>query len=287
MSKPVIVIFYLFLAAVWGASFMFLRVGVPEFGAYPFTGLRVGIAGLALLPFLLQKKRRGEIKENWLRLTLIGFLSTGVPFTLYSFALTSLNAGIGSVINASVPMMTGVLAHIFFQEKLTAKQWLGLFIGLAGVSVLMADGLANGIGDLSAFFIALCACLFYAIGSNLTKRYLSHISSMTTAASGLVASGLIMLPLTIALFPSTPISNNAILSALGISLLSTAVAMVMFYSLIKALGPTKTVTLTLVIPVFGFFWGIVLLGEPFTRQMAIGSVIILCGTALSIFDKAK
>lgn len=285
MSSYLIPVYFVFLAAVWGASFMFMRVGVPEFGAYAFGGLRVGIAGLVLLPLLLKPKRWTEFKANWLKLSVIGIISAALPFTLFAYAAKDLNAGVSSVINASVPMMTGFIAHTFFRDYITKRQFIGLMIGVIGVSLLMFDGLRQGIGDTVPFLAALVACLCYAVGSNLNKRYLSQISPLTIAASGLVASGIATLPLTIATFPTHAISWQAWGAAIAIAVLATAVAMILFYDLIKTLGPTKTVTVTLLIPVFGIFWGMLLLGEQLTPMMFVGTAIILSGTALTIFAK--
>lgn len=281
MSTPSIVATYLFLAAVWGGSFMLMRVGVPEFGPYAFGGLRVVIAGLALLPFLLTAKRLQEFRAHWLKLSVIGVVTTGLPFLLFSHALQSLNAGVGSVLNASVPVMTGVIAYVFFRERLSMRQWLGLFVGMLGVAFLMFDGISQGI-NFSAFLAALGACLCYATGSNLAKHHLSQISSMTIAASALVVSGLVMLPVVLLTFPEQVVSIKAWGAAVAVALFSTAVAMVLFYNLIKAIGPTKAVTLTLVTPIFGIFWGMLFLGEQLTAQMIVGTLVVLCGTALSV-----
>lgn len=279
-----IVFYFISLAAVWGASFMFMRVGVPEFGAYVFGGLRVGIAGLVLLPLLFNAKRFAEYKANWLRLSLIGLLSTGIPFMLYAFAAYQLSAGTSSVINASVPVMTGLVAHFFFKDYLSKQQFLGLVVGVCGVALLMLDGLQAG-GSLWAFLAALGACVCYAIGSNLAKRYLSAISPMTTAASGLIASGVVMLPIVVAFFPQTPISWAAWGSVVAVAVVSTALAMIAFYQLIHIAGPTKTVTVTLLIPLFGIFWGVLLLGETVSVDMFWGTLVILAGTALTIFSR--
>lgn len=273
--------YFIFLAAVWGASFMFMRVGVPEFGAYAFGGLRVGLAGLVLLPLLLKPKRFKEYQANWLKLSLIGILSTGAPFMLYAFAAYQLSAGTSSVINASVPVMTGVIAHFFFKDHLSKQQFLGLVIGVFGVALLMSDGLQSG-GSLWAFAAALGACLCYAVGSNLAKHYLSGISPMTTAASGLLASGIVTLPVVVLFFPQTSVSWAAWGSVFAIALLSTAIAMIAFYQLIQIAGPTKTVTVTLLIPLFGIFWGVLLLGEEISSDMLLGTVVILLGTALTV-----
>lgn len=278
-----ITIFFIFLAAVWGASFMFMRVGVPEFGAYAFGGLRVGIAGLVLLPLLLKPKRFAEYKANWLKLSAIGVLSTATPFMLFSFAAYQISAGVLSVINASVPVMTGLIAHFFFQDYLSRQQFIGLIVGVAGVVLLVSDGLQGESQTWWAFAAALGACLCYALSSNLAKRYLSDISPMTTASSGLLASGVVMLPILIWHFPQTTVSPLAWGAAISIAVLSTAVAMIIFYYILQTAGPTKTVTVTLFIPLFGIFWGVLLLGETVSSNMLLGTVVILSGTALTIF----
>lgn len=286
MSTPRIVATYLFLAAVWGGSFLFMRVGVPELGPYAFGGLRLGIAGLVLLPFLLSSKRWAEFRANWLRLSVIGFIATGLPFMLFSFALQSLSAGVGSVINASVPMMTGVIGYVFFQDKLLPRQWLGLLIGIAGVGLLMHDGLSQGI-EWIAFAMALSACLCYGIGINLTRHYLAHVSPITTAAATLAVSGVIVSPLVLATFPEQSVSASAWMAVIAVAVLSTALAMVLFFGLVKVLAPTKTATLTLLTPVFGIVWGMLFLGEQLTLAIVVGTLIVLCGTGLSILPKKK
>ncbi len=263
---------------------MFMRVGAPEFGAYAFNGLRVGIAGLILLPLLCTPNRLKEYRANWLKLSLIGVLSTGMPFMLFTLATYQLTAATTSVINACVPVMTAIVSHFFFKYYLSKQQFSGLLIGVLGVTLLMFDGVQSG-GSWWAFAAALGACFCYAVGSNLAKRYLSGIRPMTTAASGLLTSGVVMLPMVVISFPQTAVSWTAWGSVLAIAVLSTAVAMIVFYQLIQLVGPTKTVTVALLIPLFGIFWGVLLLDEQVSSQMLLGTAVILLGTALTIVHR--
>ncbi|PNK59506.1 DMT family transporter [Psychrobacter sp. FDAARGOS_221] len=279
---------FIFLAFIWGASFIFMRVGVPEFSAPVFGGLRVGLAGIAMLPILLKPSHFSEFKANWLKLSLIGTLSTGAPFMLYAFALGDMNAGTGAVINASVPMMTGLIAYVFFKEALTKWQILGLIIGLFGVILLMYNGMTSGTQtSMNAFAMAIGACVCYAIGGNLAKHYLSGIKPLTIASSGLVTSGLLTLPIVIFYFPAHSISWQAWGSAIMVALFSTAVAMVLFYQLIQAIGPTKTTVVTLLIPVFAILLGFILLNEKLSLMMLVGAIVVLSGTSLTMFAKPK
>ncbi|MPV86960.1 DMT family transporter [Ostreibacterium oceani] len=279
-----IVGYFLYMAAAWGASFMFMRIGVPEFGAFSFAGLRLLMAGLILSPMLfLVARRRQEFKANWLRLSAIALLNLAIPFTLFAIAAHSINASTASVLNATTPMLTGIIAHLIFKDYLTRWQFLGLFIGVVGVALLMLDSAKQHPSHLNAAFLILIACLLYAISGNLTKRYLAHIGPMTTAASGLLVSGIAMLPLTFYHFPAQTISLSAWGAVFGIAVLSTALAMLAYYSVIKIVGPTRTSSVTLLVPVFGIFWGMVLLNEQVTLKMLIGTVIIIAGTSLTQF----
>lgn len=278
---------FLFLGCVWGASFLFMRVGVPELSAPVFGGLRVALAGLILLPILLRKTHWKVFQKNWLKLSVNGFLNPFLPFMLFAFALNELNAGVASVINASVPMITGLIAHVFLKDYLSKQQVVGLTIGIFGVVFLMYDGFSSGTqGSLGSFFLALTACLSYAVGSNFSKHYLQDVPPMTIASSGLVVSGLMALPFIFGFFPDTAaISWQAWASVLSIAVVSTAMAMTLFFQLIQRIGATRTTMVTLIIPLFGIFFGVVLLGEDVTFNMLMGSVVVLTGTALAIFAK--
>ena len=164
-------IIFLTLSFMWSLSFIFYRVGVPEFGSLAFASLRVILAGLTMLVFvLLKKKNREGIRENWKMLTLVGLFSAAIPFVLFSLSARSVNAGVLAVLNASVPMMSGFIASTFFKDRLSKKQILGLVIGVIGVIILMSENLfgeqaaTSGSGLLSMGY-ALLACVGYAVGS--------------------------------------------------------------------------------------------------------------------------
>ena len=130
------------LSFMWSLSFIFYRIGVPEFGSLAFASLRVVLAGLTMLIFILtSKKNRQGIRENWKALTLVGMFSAAIPFILFAFSARSVNAGVLAVLNASVPMMSGFIASVFFKDRLSKKQILGLVIGVIGVVILMSENL--------------------------------------------------------------------------------------------------------------------------------------------------
>ncbi|WP_201559624.1 DMT family transporter [Psychrobacter submarinus] len=284
-------IIFVTLSFMWSLSFVFYRIGVPEFGSLAFASLRVIFAGLVMLVFvLLKKKNRDGIKQHWKMLSLVGLFSAALPFVLFSFSAQSVNAGVLAVLNASVPMMSGFIARVFFKDRLSKKQALGLVIGVVGVIILMSENLFGGgeqgkglIEGLLPMGYALFACVGYALGANITKNYLFNVSPVAITAGSLIIGSLIMLPVAFTEFPyGKAISIKAWVSVICIGVFSTAIALIFMNQLIKNIGPTRATSITLVIPIFAIILGYLLLGEALNIQAIIGSIVILIGTYLSL-----
>ncbi len=290
MTKRDLIIF-LTLSFMWSLSFVFYRIGVPEFGSLAFASLRVVLAGLTMLIFvLLSSENRRGIQENWKALTIVGLFSAAIPFVLFSFSARSVNAGVLAVLNASVPMMSGFIASTFFNDKLSKKQILGLVIGVIGVVILMSENLFGGRAQgsdagsgLLPMGYALLACVGYATGANVTKNYLEHVSPVAITAGSLIIASVIMLPVAFSEFPyAKTISIKAWVSVVCIGVFSTAIALIFMNQLIKSIGPMRATSITLVIPIFAIILGYLLLGEALDTPAIIGSVVILFGTYLSL-----
>ena len=288
MSNRDLIIFVT-LSFMWSLSFIFYRVGVPEFGSLAFASLRVVFAGLVMLVFvLLSPKNRQGIRENWKVLALVGLFSAAIPFVLFSFSARSVNAGVLAVLNASVPMMSGFIASTFFKDKLSRKQILGLVIGVIGVIILMSESLFGGQGAESGSGLlpmgyALLACVGYALGANITRNYLFNVSPVAITAGSLIIASVIMLPIALYKFPyGKSISLNAWVSVICIGVFSTAIALIFMNQLIKSIGPMRATSITLVIPIFAIIFGYLLLGEALDTPAIIGSMVILFGTYLSL-----
>ena len=282
-------IIFITLSFMWSLSFIFYRIGVPEFGSLAFASLRVVLAGLTMLVFvLIKKKNRQGIVKNWKVLTLVGLFSAAIPFILFSFSARSVNAGVLAVLNASVPMMSGFIASTFFKDRLSKKQILGLVIGVIGVVILMSENLfgeqsaTSGSGLLPMGY-ALLACVGYAVGANITRNYLDNVSPVAITAGSLIIASVIMLPVAFYEFPyGKSISLTAWVSVICIGVLSTAIALIFMNQLIKSIGPMRATSITLVIPIFAIVLGYLLLGEALDTPAIIGSVVILFGTYLSL-----
>ena len=290
MSKRDLITF-ITLSFMWSLSFVFYRIGVPEFGSLAFASLRVIFAGLVMLVFILVKKKNREgLRKNWQLLALVGIFSAALPFVLFSLSAQSVNAGVLAVLNASVPMMSGFIASTFFKDRLSKKQVLGLVIGVIGVTILMSESLFAGnesaeglLAGLLPMGYALLACVGYAVGANITRSYLYHVSPVAITAGSLIIASVLMLPVAVYEFPyGQSISLQAWVAVICIGVFSTAIALIFMNQLIKNIGPTRATSITLVIPIFAIILGYVLLGEALDTRAVIGSIVILIGTYLSL-----
>ena len=273
----------LLLAAVWGGSFLFMRVAVKEFGPVALIELRVGLAALFLLPAAIWRGKLPIIGRHWKALLVVGTLNAAVPFLLYAYAAQSLGAGFLSVANAVTPVWGAVVGWLWLKDKLPWMRSLGLFIGLIGIVVLVWDKLnfqAGGTGP--AVLAAVSAPVFYGIAANWTKRFLTGVDALASATGSMIAASLVLLPLAISAWPATPASAPAWISTILLAVVCTGAAYIIFFRLIANVGPTAAVSVTFLVPIFGVVWGATLLDEAVTPSIAIGAAIILVGTALAL-----
>jgi len=272
----------LLLAALWGASFLFMRVAAPLFGPLALIALRVSLAALVLLPLVLWSGEWRYARSHAGPLALMGLLNLALPFLLIAWALLSLPAGVGSVLNATTPLMTALLAWPLAREPLTQRRLVGLLLGLAGVVVLVAGkgGFATGHeAGLLPVLAMLGATFSYGIAAHLARRLLVGVPPRVSSCGSLVVASLLTLPLALSHWPSAPIPSNGWLAVAGLALGSTAFAYLLYYRLLARLGATRAVTVTYLVPLFGVLWGVLLLSEPLRSSMLAGALLILAGVA--------
>jgi drug/metabolite transporter (DMT)-like permease len=274
----------LVLGAIWGASFLFMRIAVPDFGPAALIELRVGIAALFLIPLMLWRGNAYRLLRQWKAMLVVGVFNAGLPFLLYAYAAQRLGAGFLSITNAVVPMWGAAIAWLWFRDRLPALRIVGLAIGFAGIMVLCWDKLdfSNDMDDSLAVLAALAAPLSYGIGTNWTKRYLSAVDAVTNAAGTMISAALVLLPFAIWTWPAAPAPLRSWTATVLLAFLCTGVAYVIFFRLIAAVGPTRAVSVTFLVPVFGVLWGVLLLDEQVTSNIVAGAVVILVGTALAL-----
>ncbi|WP_179404793.1 DMT family transporter [Burkholderia guangdongensis] len=279
------------LAALWGASFLFIRIGVTEFGVAPLMALRVGIGALFLIGLSLTRLPAAELATQLRRhawpLFVVGALNSGAPFCLFAFAELTLSAGVTSVINATAPLWGALVAYLWLKDALTLPRAIGLAIGFAGVVALVWDQIAHAHGSASAGATALAALaalgatLLYGIAVNFAKRRLTGVDPIVNATGSMIGSSILLLPFAVATWPAAAVSAHAWGALLALGLACTGVAYFIYFYLIAHVGPARAITVTFVIPVFGLLWGALFLGERVTFAMLEGCAIILIGTALA------
>lgn len=273
---------FVLLAALWGASFLFMRIAAPAFGPLAVADLRTAIAALVLLSLLAWRGGVTELAPNALRFLALGAFNSAIPFTLFAYAALSISAGLASILNATVPLFAALIACIWLRDRLTPLQWLGLAIGFAGVLWLSADSASFKPGGTGwAIAAALLASVSYGVSGTLAKRYFGHIRPLAVAAGSQIAASLLLFPLTLAYLPTAMPSAHDWLALIALGVLCTGVAYALYFRLLAQLGPTKTMAVTFLIPAFAILWGIVFLGESISVVMVAGCAVILFGTALA------
>ena len=277
---------FILLAALWGASFLFMRLGTLEFGPLPTAGLRVAIASLALLPVMLSRGLWPQLRQHWKPVMICGLINSAIPFALFSFALLSISTGLSSILNATVPLFGALVAWLWLGDKPGTSRTVGLVVGFIGVA-LLASGKASfkpdASGAVTAWGILACllATISYAVAASFTRRYLSGLNSLMVATGSQIGAALGLALPTLLMWPVQAPSLKAWGALLALGILCTAVAYVLFFRLIEQLGPARAITVTFTIPVFAVFYGVTLLGETVTTWMLFCGVIVLCGTALA------
>jgi drug/metabolite transporter (DMT)-like permease len=283
--KPFDLLELLTLAALWGASFLFMRLGAGEFGPVALSALRVAGATLFLLPLLAAHRQLGVLRAHWKAIAVVGVMNSALPFALFSFAALALNAGLSSILNATAPLWAALVAWWWLGDKPTRDRLLGLAIGFAGVAALAWNKASFKPGDLGvspAAAVAACllATLCYGFAANYTKRKLTGVAPLALATGSQFFAALVLALPAVWLWPAAPPSARAWASLGGLAILCTGVAYVLFFRLIARLGAAKAITVTFLIPIFGVLWGALFLGEVVTASMVAGCAVVLLGTGL-------
>lgn len=279
--KPKDIFALVLLGALWGFSFIFIRVGVSELGPFLLMVLRVGLAVLALLPFAVALGRVPELRERWRQFLVMGSLNAAVPFSLIAFAELTITASLAAILNSTTVLFSVLVAAVFLGDPLTRRKLAGVALGVVGVAVLVGlDHLPLNATVLLAVGALLLASVFYALAGTYAKVTFSGVRPLTLATGQQAGATALLLPFAAASVPGETPSAAAALSALGLAILCTAVAYLLYFTLIRNVGPTSTLTVTFLAPGFGVLFGVLLLGEPFGAGTALGLAIVLLSVAL-------
>ncbi|MEN9544143.1 MAG: hypothetical protein RLZZ598_976 [Pseudomonadota bacterium] len=274
----------LLLAALWGGSFLFMRLGAADFGPLALAALRVAIAAAVLLPILLWRGEWSALRRHWRPIAAVGIVNSALPFLAYAYAALSINAGLASIFNATTPLWAAVVAWCWLGDRLTPPRVAGLAIGFFGVIWLAWDQASFKPGA-EAIGLSVLACLgatlMYGLSASMSKKWLAGVPPMATAAGSQIAAAVLLLPLGLFMWPAQPVPALAWSAVIALGVLSTGLAYLLYFRLIAHIGPANAVAVTFLIPLFAVLWGGLFLGERLSSSMLTGGGLILLGTSLA------
>lgn len=264
------------LAALWGASFLFMRVAVPEFGPIALADGRVALAGAALLAYALAIGARPALRARWRDYLLLGTINAALPFSLLAAAELEIEASLAAVLNAMAPMCGAIVGAIWLRTRITHGAKLGLVLGVAGVALVV--GLSPFTIDLP-FVLAVLACLAaafaYGVGANIVRVRFTGEPPLAMAIGQQLAAAVVLLPL----LPVVPVRSAPgavdVVCLLALALGSTGIAYLLYFRLLAELGATGGMTVIFVVPVFGVLWGALFLDEAIHLATILGGAVIL------------
>jgi len=268
------------LAAIWGASFLFTRIGAPVLGPVILIEFRVGLAAIFLMIVARYLNKSLNVKQHWRHYFMLGIFNGALPFLLFGFAAQTLTASALCILNATAPIWGAVIGAVWGRHSLNGRTMLGLVLGILGVSLVVGVGhLSAQHGASLAIIAALLGAFSFGIATNYAKTAKS-VDSYANAQGSMLAASLVIAPaVPFASLTSSP-STGVMLAVAALGVICTGIAFLLYFRLIRDLGATSALTVTFLIPVFGILWGSLFLDEIITFGMIFGSCVVIVGTAL-------
>ncbi len=269
------------LGALWGASYIFIRVAVEPIGPIMLMFLRVALTAAILLAYARWRRKALNIRARWRKFLILGFFGSALPFTLIAWAELTVTGSMAAILMSTTPLFTAFVAAVGLGEPLTPYKLIGALLGIIGVTITVGGSpLALNLDAVAATMALLAATLSYAIGGVFAKRFFRGLDNLSMSTGQLLSAALILAPFSALDLPVHEVSAAVALATLGLVLLCTAFAYQLYYYLIISAGPLHALTVTLLIPVFGLAWGALLLDESISPGMIAGLVIVLFSIGL-------
>ena len=273
---------FIALAAIWGSSFLFMRLGGAEFGVIPTAGVRVVVGALVLMPLLWASGNWGALRARAGTILLIGMLNSGLPFVLFAYAVSSISTGLSAILNATTPLFGALVAWWWLKDRPDNGRILGLTVGFIGVLLLSYDKASFKAGGTGwAVLACLLATFFYGVAANAAKKYLTGVHPLATATGSQIGASIGLLLPTLWFWPAQNPGLTSWLALLALGVLCTGVAYILYFRLIEHLGPARAVTVTFLVPVFAIVYGTLLLNEALTMWMLLCGGVVVLGTSLA------
>ena len=272
----------LILSAIWGSSFLFLRIASPEFGPIFLIEMRVASGLIVLLPICLLLGKIQELKENWKMIFILSLSNMTIPFCLFAYSALNMGAGILSIINATVPFFTAIIAFLVYQQRMTRYGLIGLMVGFMGVAVLVFDpSESSGVTNDLAIPSALFACVLYGVALNIVSHKLQGVSGISITTGALFFSTIVLIPFAVIERPEVMPQGSVWFSVLALGVVCTGVGYILFYRLIARIGSQQAIMTTYLIPIFSILWGNLFLAESITLFMIFGGMLVLMGVGMT------
>lgn len=270
----------LVLGAIWGGSFLFMKIAAPEFGVYALVEVRTLLATVVLLPFLIRAGNWRDMFTLWRPIVAVGAANTAIPFVLFNYSSLHLDSGVNAILNATAPMFGAIVAVVWLKDRLNFTRLMGLVFGFGGVILISYHKVGNDI-SLLPIVTALCATLGYGIAASMMKKWLSGKGALAIATGSQLYSSLMLLPFALFTWPEAAISMQAWWSATALAVFGTGIAYLMYFYLIANVGPTRAISVAYLVPLFGVIWGALFLSESLSLAVVSGGGLILLGVALT------
>lgn len=268
------------LAAIWGSSFLFMRLTATALGPAVLIEARVALAALFLFIASLYLKRRLPLLKYNKHFFIIGLFNTALPFLLFAYAAQTLNASTLSILNSTAAIWGAAISVIWTKELLTKKATMGLLVGVIGVVILVGwDAARIGNNALLPILAGVLAAACYGIASNYTKTAPS-ISSFDNAHGSMWAASLLVLPMAIVMPVREVPTPDMAFSVIALGVICTGVAYLLYFKLISEIGAASALSVTFLIPAFGILWGYLILDEHVGWNTLVGTVLILSGITM-------
>jgi drug/metabolite transporter (DMT)-like permease len=263
----------LMLGAIWGGSFLFMRIAAPQFGPFALVEVRIVLGALILLPFLWRARALLDAKRI-AQFAIVGALNSAIPFSLFAWGAERAPAGVGAIANSLTVLFTALVALLVYGERVSLRRALAMIVGFVGVVVLMSGKVA-GSDVFSAALAGTAASACYGFAANFTKRWFAGVPPLAAVAGTLGCAAILLAPFALASWPAQSPSNASWGSAIALGVLCTGIAYAFFFRLIQRVGAARATTCTYLVPLFGVFWGWLLLAETPTATMLVAGTMIL------------
>ncbi len=273
----------LVLAAIWGASYLFIKIGVRDLSPGMVAWARVALGAGVLLAVAGARGQLGGLRARAGTLALVGVVQVAGPFILIAAGEEEIASGLAGILVASAPIFTAILAiWVDHEERAQGARLAGVVLGMAGVGMLLGVDLAGSASELLGGLAVLLASLGYAIGGFLVKHRLAGAPPAGVAAWVLTASAVALAPVAALTAPASAPGAGPVAAVVALGVVGTGIAFAIFYDLIGAVGPARSFIVTYLAPVFAVIYGVTLLGEPVTAGTVAGLALVVAGSWLAV-----